>query len=64
MSAVLQAFSNNLFNESYSQGFNSQQVSIGSDNGLALNRQQPIILTNDGFVYRPIYASLCFIDLN
>ena len=28
-----------------------QQLSIGSDNGLALNRRQAIIWTNDGLIY-------------
>ena len=37
-----------IFNEIYSQGSNKQYSSIGSDNGLALTRQQAIIWTNDG----------------
>ena len=36
----------------------SYYVVIGSDNGLAPNRQQAIIITNDGLVYWGIYASL------
>ena len=32
--------------------------SISSDNGLAPNRQQAIIWTNDGIVYWRTYASL------
>ena len=39
-------------------GPNLQYSSIGSDNGLAPVRQQAIIWTNDGLVYRCIYASL------
>ena len=38
--------------------------SIGSDNGLVPNRRQAIIWTNDGIVYRRIYASLDLIDLS
>ena len=34
------------------------KVSIGLDNGLAPSRRQVIIWTNDGIVYRRIYASL------
>ena len=33
-----------------SQGSSKQQVSVGSDNGLALNRQQAIIWPDDGLV--------------
>ena len=33
------------------------KASIGSDNGLVPNRQQDIIWTNDGLVYRCIYTS-------
>ena len=33
-------------------------ASIGSDNGLAPNRRQAIIWTNNGIVYWPIYARL------
>ena len=33
------------------RGFNKQESNIGSDNGLAPNMRQAIILTNDGFVY-------------
>ena len=36
------------FAEIYSQGSNQQYASIGSDDGLALNRRQAIIWTNDG----------------
>ena len=36
------------FTEVYSQASNWQYISIGSDNGLALARQQAIIWTNDG----------------
>ena len=35
-----------------------QYVIIGSDNGLAPNRRQVIIWTDDGLVYWCIYASL------
>ena len=35
-----------------------------SDNDLALNRLQAIIWTNDDFIYRHIYASLGFKELN
>ena len=48
-----------VFTEISSQGPNLQYVIIGSDNNLALNRQQAIIWTNDSLVYRCIYASLC-----
>ena len=37
-------------------------ISIGSDNGLALNRQQAIIWSSDDLVHWHIYASPC--DLN
>ena len=32
-------------------------------NGLALSRRQAIILTNDGIIYRRIYASLSLNEL-
>ena len=35
---------------------NQQQASIGSDNGLAQNRQQAIIWTNDDIVFLRIYV--------
>ena len=41
-----------------SQGSNWQWVSIGSGNGLALNRQQAITWTNANPVHRRIYAAL------
>ena len=44
------------FIEICSQGPNKQWDSIGSDNGLALNRWQAIIWTNDGLIWWPIYA--------
>ena len=40
------------------KGPNWQLVSIGSGNGLAPNRQQAINRSNDGPVYRRIYAAL------
>ena len=43
---------------------NWQQSTIGSDNGLAPNRQQTIIWTNDGIVYWGTYASLGLNELN
>ena len=46
-----------------SLGSNKQQASISSDNGLALNRQQAIILTHDDIVYWRIYASLSLDEL-
>ena len=42
----------------YSLGSNWQYVIIGSDNGLAPNRRQAIIWTNEGPVYWRMYASL------
>ena len=42
----------------YSEGSNWQYISIGLDNGLAPNRRQAIIWTNDGLIYWCIYASL------
>ena len=42
---------------------NGQQTSIGSGNGLALNRRQAIIWTNQGLVYWCINASLSLIEL-
>ena len=45
------------FTEVCSQGSNWQYPSIGSGNGVALNRQQAIIRTNDGIAYRRIYVS-------
>ena len=41
-----------------SLGSNWQLTIIGSDNGLSLNRRQPIIWTNDGVVCWSTYASL------
>ena len=49
------------FLEISSQGSNCQNVSIGSDNGLAPNRRQAIFWTINGLCCRRIYASL---DLN
>ena len=43
----------------YSLGSNQQHSNIGSDNGLAPNRQQAVIWTNDGLVYWCIYSSFC-----
>ena len=37
---------------------NWQYASIGSGNGLASNRWQAIIRSNDNPVYRPIYVAL------
>ena len=42
---------------------NWQYSNIGSDNGLAPNRQQVIIWTNDDSVQRCIYASLGLSEL-
>ena len=42
---------------------NFQYFSIGSDNGLAPNRRQAIIWTNDDPVQRCIYASLSLNEL-
>ena len=41
-----------------SLGSNWQYSSIGSDNDFAQTRRQVVIWTNDGIVYRLIYASL------
>ena len=41
-----------------SQGCNEQKAIIGSDNGLAPNRWQAIIWSNDDLVYCLIYALL------
>ena len=41
-----------------SQGYNQQYFNTGSDNGLALNRRQAIILTNADPVHWRIYAAL------
>ena len=38
--------------------YGPQYDNIGSDNGLVLIRRQAIIWTNNGLVYRDIYASL------
>ena len=46
------------FTEVCSQGSIEQYASIGSDNGLAPNRRQAIIWTNDGLIWWRIYASL------
>ena len=43
--------------------FHWQYSSIGSDNGLAPNRRQTIIRTNDDPVQRRIYASLGLYEL-
>ena len=48
------------FTEVYTLGSNWQWVSIDSDNGLAPNRRQPIIWTNDGFLYWRKEVSLDF----
>ena len=45
-------------------GSNLQYVIIGSDNGLAPNRRQAIIWTNDGLVYWRIYASVGLDELS
>ena len=47
------------FIEFCSQVSNWQQDSISADNGLAPNRQQAIISTNDGIANYRIYASIC-----
>ena len=47
------------FLELRSSEFNWQWNSIGSDKGIAPNRQQVIIWTSDGPVYWCIYVSLC-----
>ena len=47
----------------YSPGSNWQYGSISSDNGLAPNRRQAIIWTNDGIGYWCIYASLSLNEL-
>ena len=47
----------------FSQGSNWHCGSIGLDNGLAENRQQAIIWTNDGLIYWHIYASLSLNEL-
>ena len=39
-------------------------TSIGLDNGSAPNRQQAIIQSNVGIVYRRIYTSLGLVELN
>ena len=43
---------------------NYQYFSIGAENGLAPNRRQAIIWTNDDPVQRRIYASLGLNELN
>ena len=45
------------FTEVCSQGSNCQYSIISSDNGFAPARQQAIIWTNDGLIWRCIYAS-------
>ena len=52
------------FTEICSLGSNWQYGSIGSDNGLAPNRRQAIIWTNDGPGYWRLYASLDLNELN
>ena len=47
-----------------SLGLDWQYVTIGSDNGLAPNRRQAIIWTNDGLIYWHIYASLSLNELS
>ena len=44
-------------------GSNWQCVIIGLDNGLASNRRQAIIWTNDGIVYWHMYVSLGLTEL-
>ena len=46
------------FTEVCSHGSNQQYSSTGSDNGLAPERQQAIIWTNDGLLYWHVYALL------
>ena len=46
------------FTEIFSFGFNWQQVSIGSGDGLETNSQQAITFTNDGVVQCCIDAAL------
>ena len=70
MATILQRTSSNLFpvskllycnsnfTKSSSQRSNQQYTSIGLDNGLAPNRRQAIIWTNDGLVYRCICITL------
>ena len=48
----------------FSWGSNYQYTSIGSDNGLALNRRQAIIWTKGGLVYWHMYASLGLNELS
>ena len=60
-------FNENNFNSNFievcCQGSNYQYASIGSENGLALNRQLAIIWTKGGLVYWCIYASLTLNEL-
>ena len=51
------------FSGDCSWGSNWQYSCIGSDNGLAPNRCQAIIWTNDGIVYWCIYVSLSLNEL-
>ena len=46
------------FTEFFSQEFDWQQASIGSDNGLVQYRRQAIIWTNADTVHWRIYAAL------
>ena len=46
------------FTEICYQRCSQQWSNIGSDNGLAPNRRQAIIWTNDGLIYWNIYVSL------
>ena len=39
-----------------------QYATIGSDNGLAPNRPQTVVWTNDGLISWRIYASPAFIE--
>ena len=47
-----------------SLGFNWQYGSIGADTGLAPNRRQAIICTNDGLGYQRIYSSFGLGEFN
>ena len=51
-------FKQNLTEKKLFRGSNWQYGSIGSDNGLAPNRQKAIIVSTVGMLYWCIYASL------
>ena len=50
-------FLNSDSTENRSQGSNEQQINIGSDNGLVLNRRQAIFWTHADLASWHIYAS-------